>query len=88
MHHTPAALRHVVQALFIEPMGLWGPNPIPILLYTNGRWSDAYRDINTLKLSHLLPTFGKLLLTDITAGIIGRYQRDRHQAGASLLGPS
>ena len=49
----------------------------------SAHWSDAYREINTLKLSHLVPTFGKLLLTDITPGIIGRFQRDRHQDGAS-----
>ena len=46
-------------------------------------WSDAYREINTLKLSHLLPAFGKLLLTDITPASIARYQRDRRLAGAS-----
>ena len=49
----------------------------------SARWSDAYREINTLKRSHLLPIFGKLLLTDITPGIIARYQCDRRQAGAS-----
>ena len=46
-------------------------------------WSDAYREINTLKLSHLLPAFGELLLTDITPASIARYQRDRRLAGAS-----
>ena len=49
----------------------------------SAHWSDAYREINTLKRSHLLPIFGKLLLTDITPGIIARYQCDRRQAGAS-----
>lgn len=49
----------------------------------SAHWSEAYREINTLKLSHLLPTFGKLLLTDITPGTISRYQRDRRLAGAS-----
>ena len=49
----------------------------------SAHWSDAYREINTLKLSHLLPTFGKLLLTDITPGIIGQVST-RSSPGRSL----
>jgi len=40
-------------------------------------------EIYTLKLSHLLPVFGKMLLTEIDNRFIAKLQRNRRHAGAS-----
>jgi integrase len=49
----------------------------------NAHWSDSYREINTLKLGHLLPVFGKKLLTEIDNESISKFQRKRQKEGAS-----
>jgi integrase len=49
----------------------------------NAHWSKSYREINTLKLSHLIPFFGKLLITEISNEKISSFQRKRNVAGAS-----
>jgi integrase len=52
-------------------------------LAESAHWSVSTREIYGLKLKHLKPAFGKLLLSDITATDISRFQRDRQKAGAS-----
>ena len=52
-------------------------------LAENAHWSDSTREINTMKMQHLKPAFGKLLLTDISASDIAHFQRGRQKAGAS-----
>jgi integrase len=52
-------------------------------LAENAHWSDSTREIYTLKLDHLTPFFGKLLLSDIAAFDIARFQRHRRKAEAS-----
>jgi len=52
-------------------------------LEESAQWSDSTREIYESKLSHLKPVFGKLLLSDISASDVSRYQRERQQAGAS-----
>jgi integrase len=49
----------------------------------NAHWSKSYREINTLKLSHLAPFFGKLLITEISNEKISSFQTKRKDAGAS-----
>jgi integrase len=49
----------------------------------NAHWSDSYREINTLKLSHLMPMFGKLLLSEITNSKISKFQNKRKEDGAA-----
>src|ERR1039457_4640264 len=44
-----------------RPKPLLFRNAAKIWLSGNAHWSDSYREINTLKLSHLLPVFGKML---------------------------
>jgi integrase len=69
--------------------GLKKTRPLPFRkaakdwLAGNAHWSNSTREINTLKLSHLLPVFGRLLLTDITPETISKFQRLRQIAGAS-----
>jgi integrase len=52
-------------------------------LTESAHWSDSTREIYESKLEHLKPVFGKLLLSDISASDISRYQRERQKAGAS-----
>ena len=42
-----------------RPKPLLFRNAAKIWLSGNAHWSDSYREINTLKLSHLLPVFAK-----------------------------
>lgn len=49
----------------------------------NAHWSKSYREIKTLKLSHLLPFFGKLLITEISHEKVSTFQTKRNDAGAS-----
>ena len=51
----------------------------------NAHWSESYREINTLKLSHLMPVFGRMLLTDIDNDAISRFQRKRQRRGSPKL---
>jgi integrase len=52
-------------------------------LAENAHWSESTREIYASKLTHLGSAFGKLLLSDISASEIARYQRQRQKAGAS-----
>lgn len=52
-------------------------------LTENAHWSNSTREIYELKLSHLTPVFGRLLLTDITPSDISKFQRTRQKSGAS-----
>jgi integrase len=52
-------------------------------LAENAHWSESTREIYTSKLVHLGPCFGKLLLSDISASDISRYQRQRQREKAS-----
>jgi integrase len=46
-------------------------------------WSASNLNIETYNLGHLTPHFGRLLLSDISADEIGRYQAGRKKSGAS-----
>ncbi len=52
-------------------------------LAASARWTDSTLEIYTLKMSHLLPEFGKLLVTKITAADIAAFQLKRRKSGAS-----
>ena len=52
-------------------------------LAESAHWSDSTREIYEMKLGHLKPVFGKMLLSDIAAPDVSRFQRDRQKAGAS-----
>src|ERR1035437_6863735 len=45
-------------------------------------WSAATMEIQGRAIDHLLPMFGKLLLSDITPAAISRHQAARQKAGA------
>ena len=49
----------------------------------NAHWKESTLEIYTLKLGHLLPEFGNLLLTEITNARIAKFQRKRKKKGAS-----
>lgn len=49
----------------------------------NPQWSASTLEINTQKLSHLTPKFGKLLLTEITPERIAQFQTKRLGDGAA-----
>lgn len=46
-------------------------------------WADSTLEIYTLKLEHLLPEFGHLLLTEITNARIAKFQKKRKKKGAA-----
>jgi integrase len=46
-------------------------------------WSDSTREIYTRKLRHLLPVFGKKLITDIENDDIAAFQRNRKRSNAA-----
>jgi integrase len=46
-------------------------------------WSPATKEIQERAISHLLPVFGKMLLSDVTPTAISRHQGMRQKAGAS-----
>lgn len=52
-------------------------------LAENAHWSQSTREIYTLKVRHLVPTFGKLLLAEVTPADILDFQRKRQKSGAS-----
>ncbi len=49
----------------------------------NAHWSKSTYEINDLKLGHLLPEFGNLLLTEISNARIAKFQKKRKKQGAS-----
>jgi len=46
-------------------------------LAESAHWSDSTREIYKLKMGHLVPVFGKLLLGEITPAAIAAFQRKR-----------
>lgn len=52
-------------------------------LNESAHWSDSTREIYTLKMKHLMPVFGKLLLSEIAPSDISAFQRKRQKSGAS-----
>jgi integrase len=52
-------------------------------LAENAHWSESTREIYTLKMKHVLPVFGKLLLTEITPQDVSEFQRKRQKSKAS-----
>jgi hypothetical protein len=47
-------------------------------------WSASNARIEGFNVKHVTPVFGRLLLSDITADQISRYQADRKKEGAGL----
>jgi hypothetical protein len=56
----------------MRPKPLLFRNAVKIRLSGNAHWSDSYPEINTLKLSHLLPVLGKCYDSTTTATEIYR----------------
>jgi len=54
-----------------------------VWLKGNAHWSESTREINTLKLNHLLPTFGKLLRIEISCNRNDQFQLQRQRDGAA-----
>jgi integrase len=75
MEESAGGVRKVKPTLFRKAGNDW--------LKGNAHWSASTREINTLKLSHPVPTFGKLLLTEITADRIAKFQLQRLRDGVS-----
>jgi integrase len=72
---SAGGVRHEKPMLFNSAAKIW--------LAESAHWSDSTREIYEMKLEHLKPFFGKLLLSDISASDIARFQRERQKAGAS-----
>lgn len=75
MEESAGGVKKVKPILFRKASEKW--------LEGNAHWSASTREINTLKLRHLQPVFGKLLLTEITPERIARFQLRRQRDGAS-----
>src|SRR5271156_4683763 len=72
-----AGLKEVNQPLlFSVAMKKW-------LELNTPRWSKSNLRIEGHNCGHLLPVFGKLLLSDVTADDVSRYQAARNREGAS-----
>jgi integrase len=52
-------------------------------LVGGAHWSESTREIYRLKMGHLIPVFGKLLLAEITPADISAFERQRQKSGAS-----
>jgi integrase len=52
-------------------------------LAESAHWSNSTREISETKLTHLKPAFGRMLLSDIAASDISKFQRARQKTGAS-----
>jgi len=75
MEESAGGVKRIKPILFGKAAKKWiGLNP---------QWSASTLEINTLKLSHLTPVFGKLLLTEITPERIAQFQTKRLSEGAS-----
>ena len=72
---SAGGVRHEKPMLFNPAAKAW--------LTESAHWSESTREIYEMKLGHLKPCFGKLLLSDISASDIARFQRERQKAGAS-----
>jgi integrase len=75
MEESAGGVKRVKPILFRQASKKW--------LDANAHWAASTREINTLKLDHLLPTFGGLLITEITPDRIAQFQLRRHRDGAS-----
>ena len=75
MEESAGGLRKIKPILFRKASNQW--------LRGNAHWSVSTREINTLKLEHLMPTFGKLLMSEISPERIAKFQIRRQQQGAS-----
>lgn len=75
MEESAGGVKKVKPVLFRRASKAW--------LGLNPQWSASTLEINTVKLRHLLPIFGKLLLTEITPERIAHFQTKRLGDGAS-----
>ena len=75
--------RHTHPGIRLKPKPLLFKKARKTWLAGNAHGSKSYREINTLKLSHLLPFFGKLLITEISNEEISSLQMKRQGAGAA-----
>ena len=75
MEESAGGVKRIKPILFGKASKAW--------LALNPQWSASTREINTLKLSHLTPTFGKRLLTEITPESIAHFQTKRLGEGAA-----
>jgi integrase len=75
MEESAGGVKKIKPILFGKASKAW--------LTVNPQWSASTLEINTLKLSHLTPKFGKLLLTEITPERIAHFQSKRLGEGAS-----
>jgi integrase len=69
MEESAGGVKRIKPILFGKAAKKW--------LGLNPQWSASTLEINTLKLSHLTPIFGKLLLTEITPERIAQFQTKR-----------
>ena len=67
---------------FAKPM-LFATAVKEFLEAMSAHWSPSSSEIADTKMKHLLPHFGKTLLSDVDGGAIGQYQAARKKAGAS-----
>ena len=75
MELSAGGVRRLKPLLFSAAAKAW--------LAESAHWSDSTREIYKLKLEHLKPVFGKMLLSDIASTDVSRFQRDRQKANAS-----
>ena len=69
MEESAGGVKPVKPVLFRRASKAW--------LGLNPQWSASTLEINTVKLRHLLPIFGKFLLTEITPERIAHFQTKR-----------
>ena len=69
MEESAGGVKRIKPILFGKASKKW--------LGLNPQWSASTLEINTLKLSHLTPVFGRLLLTEITPERIAQFQTKR-----------
>lgn len=72
---SAGGVRHQKPLIFSVAAKAW--------LAESAHWSESTREIYTLKMGHLIPAFGKLLLAEITPADICAFQRKRQKTGAS-----
>ncbi len=75
MEESAGGVKRAKPILFRKAAKAW--------LGSNAHWSDSTREINEQKLEHLLPVFGKVLLSEITNEDISKFQRKRRADGAA-----
>lgn len=75
MEESAGGVKRIKPVLFGKAAKKW--------LGLNPQWSASTLEIHTLKLSHLTPVFGKLLLTEIAPERIAQFQTKRLSEGAA-----